>query len=355
MGLITTQVTVGDGLTDTYIATDLNHSAVTRVRIDIWNNIGFDFPILKDGITSVDVDQTSLASSDPIENLGIYAMNRVAAYNFLLIEAEADIAPYLTFSPTPWEDLQSTSYQIWRPENAVTIRDGQQASYFVDVSINSTEAWMQGRVFEIQVAIRPAYFQYLPENPDPACTTCTTTGATLAFPAILVGVPFISNFTDATPNVGVLVQQEIIANAPAGTPNWPVGYVFYPHDIARDIKVYYAPNIYWQPRRARIFTDDELASFGFLATFAPHDLKPLDDFYMKNISIDRELLMSSSPQYGGYAASISMNVTSGHILTIWGRLSALSKSHKCGCAVGDGRSGTNPRNILSSQLYQCHV
>eukprot|EP01012_Entosiphon_sulcatum_P045943 TRINITY_DN6149_c0_g2_i8.p1 TRINITY_DN6149_c0_g2~~TRINITY_DN6149_c0_g2_i8.p1 ORF type:complete len:127 (+),score=9.04 TRINITY_DN6149_c0_g2_i8:289-669(+) len=69
MGLITTQVTVGDGLTDTYIATDLNHSAVTRVRIDIWNNIGFDFPILKDGITSVDVDQTSLASSDPIENL----------------------------------------------------------------------------------------------------------------------------------------------------------------------------------------------------------------------------------------------------------------------------------------------
>lgn len=185
----------GDVQISVYFGEDNTHSKLNPgdsgiCKIELINNAGYDWHMLKEGMISPSIDQSHLAAEDRLDKVALRVYDP-SEYRFMRIEAEdPELRPYV--SVVPW---RKTKYMV--PEffdfeniNVPTVRDGYKSTFYVNITLaRDTPPQFHGRVHKLLIELDHAYFDHMPGRPNDLIEH----DYVLEPPPIYMGIPYQAN------------------------------------------------------------------------------------------------------------------------------------------------------------------
>ncbi|MDD4530307.1 MAG: hypothetical protein PHO80_02015, partial [Candidatus Gracilibacteria bacterium] len=184
-GNFSSSVYVGSSYNGASTKSMLDPGDKTLVRIDLYNNSGYDWDLLGSGTIANDNGQFVTYINGGIDfhiegKAYLNAMditNKVARnvlhpdkINFLNFEIPEEIKNYVTLVPSDANIMTPGTFFDFDFVNVTTIRDGFKGSYFVDLQVSpDIPENLRAKVYDIKVNLVPEYFNHLPgiQGKDP--------------------------------------------------------------------------------------------------------------------------------------------------------------------------------------------
>ena len=183
-GNYSASITVGDTENGSAEKSALAPGESTLVRLDVYNNSGYDWAMLGSGNVVNDNGQFKTYISGGIDfvidgsNEALNANDLLSkitrnvvkptAYNFLDVQIPDELKPYVTITPSSANIRTPGTFSDFDFVNVTTIRDGFKGSYFLAMKLaDNTPDELRGKVHEIKLGLKKEYFNKIPGGNDP--------------------------------------------------------------------------------------------------------------------------------------------------------------------------------------------
>jgi hypothetical protein len=172
----------------------LNPGETTAVKIELFNNSGYDWNLIKsaDGepaIEGVDLGFEALNANDLLGNLK-HAVKQPTSFNFLDFAIPDEISPYIEISPSTGNIRTTGILFDFDNINVTSIRDGYKGSYTVNLKVKGDlPENLRGKTYDIGVSLVPKFFDRYPGHQnDPVVHDYN-----LTLPSLRFGIPYGDN------------------------------------------------------------------------------------------------------------------------------------------------------------------
>ena len=161
----------------------------TYVKITFYNNCGFDWNLLYNGIEFEYKGEKTLNANDFLYSI-THSIQKPLKYNFMEVEVPEEIKNYITIEPSDHNIEVAPQFFDFQSINVVTIKDGFEGSYFYKITIKEDfPEKYKGRLWDIKLNLKEEYFDMLPGYND----NIVKHDYKLKIPNIKFGVPYGKN------------------------------------------------------------------------------------------------------------------------------------------------------------------